>query len=66
MIIEGEPVLMFPVDAKVDAVMPDGTHHYWSTHCRHGNHGLCKRVCKTCSAPCGCREADCPCAGVAG
>jgi hypothetical protein len=21
--------------AKVDVVLPDGTHRYWSTHCRH-------------------------------
>lgn len=32
--------------AKVDAILPDGTHRYWSTHCRHGHHGLCsaKRI----------------------
>lgn len=26
---------------KIDAIMPDGTHRYWSTHCRHGNHEAC-------------------------
>lgn len=20
---------------KIDAILPDGTHRYWSTHCRH-------------------------------
>lgn len=28
-------------DARVDVVMPDGSHTYWSTHCRHGNHEAC-------------------------
>ena len=27
--------------AKVDVILPDGTHTYWSTHCRHGAHGAC-------------------------
>lgn len=27
--------------AKIDALLPDGTHRYWSTHCRHGNHEAC-------------------------
>lgn len=40
----------------VDVVHPDGTHVYWSTHCRHGHHGLCRLTCKHCSAPC-----QCPC-----
>lgn len=31
----------FPDDAMVDAVLPDGTHRYWSTHCRHGRHRDC-------------------------
>jgi hypothetical protein len=26
---------VFPMDAKVDVILPDGTHRYWSTHCRH-------------------------------
>lgn len=26
---------------KVDVIRPDGTHLYWSTHCRHGNHEAC-------------------------
>lgn len=52
---------------KVDAVLPDGTHLYWSTHCRHGRHDDCSATvihrgggevskrpaqCKTCAAPC--------------
>jgi hypothetical protein len=47
---------IFPLDAKVDAVMADGTHQYWSTHCRHGDHNLCKGFCKKCgpAAPCVC------------
>lgn len=32
---------VFPGDAKVDVILPDGTHRYWSTHCRHGHHDLC-------------------------
>ncbi len=28
-------------DYQIDAILPDGTHRYWSTHCRHGNHDLC-------------------------
>lgn len=27
--------------AKVDVILPDGTHRYWSTHCRHDNHDAC-------------------------
>lgn len=50
----------------VDVVHPDGTHEYWSTHCRHGNHEACSATelaagvprrpaqCKTCGAPCRC------------
>lgn len=26
---------------KIDAILPDGTHRYWSTHCRHDNHEAC-------------------------
>jgi histidine triad (HIT) family protein len=37
----GERQWIFPMDAKVDALMADGTHRYWSTHCRHGHHDLC-------------------------
>lgn len=52
---------------SVDIVLADGTHHYWSTHCRHGRHDACKSTelapgvpraaaqCKTCAAPCLCR-----------
>lgn len=25
----------FPAGARIDVVLPDGTHRYWSTHCRH-------------------------------
>lgn len=32
---------VFPGNAKVDVILPDGTHRYWSTHCRHGNHSDC-------------------------
>lgn len=50
----------------IDVVHPDGTHDYWSTHCRHGNHEACSATelapgvarrpsqCKTCAAPCRC------------
>jgi hypothetical protein len=32
----------FPIDAKVDVVFADGSHRYWSTHCRClGNHDAC-------------------------
>lgn len=53
--------------AKLDALMPDGAHVYWSTHCRHGSHDACKAVelapgiprrpaqCKTCASACICR-----------
>lgn len=65
-----EPVRIFPLDAMVDALMPDGNHRYWSTHCRHGHHGACSATtlgdsagnvinrnpsaCRTCGAPCVC------------
>ena len=26
---------------KIDAILPDGTHRYWSTHCRHDRHDDC-------------------------
>lgn len=51
---------------KVDVVHPDGTHEYWSTHCRcSGDHGLCKATTinggprtpsrsKCCDSPCKC------------
>lgn len=49
-----------------DVIHPDGTHDYWSTHCRHGRHEDCAATeaagaprrpsqCKTCAAPCRCR-----------
>lgn len=51
---------------KVDVVYVNGTHRYWSTHCRHDRHDACKAdelapgvprhaaQCKTCAAPCIC------------
>jgi hypothetical protein len=36
-VVEG----IFPRNAKVDVIWPDGTHRYWSTHCRHDRHGDC-------------------------
>lgn len=44
----------FPIGSLMDAVLPDGVHRYWSTHCRHGNHDLCKGACKGCGARCLC------------
>lgn len=53
---------------KVDVVLSDLSHRYWSTHCRHDRHDACAATelapgvprqpsqCKTCSAPC-----ICPC-----
>lgn len=50
----------------VDVVYPDGSHDYWSTHCRHGRCGDCGKTelapgvprqaarCKTCGAACRC------------
>lgn len=32
--------LKFPV-GMADVIMPDGTHRYWSTHCRHDRHEDC-------------------------
>ncbi len=54
---------IFPMDSKADVVMPDGKHRYWSTHCRHDNHDLCKGMCKGCAAPCIC-GCGCGCNGV--
>lgn len=45
---------VFSLDSKPDVVMADGVHRYWSTHCRHGNHDLCKGACKGCAAMCIC------------
>jgi hypothetical protein len=54
------------VTGLVDVVYADGTHRYWSTHCRHGNHNACNATelvpgvprepaqCKGCAAPCVC------------
>jgi len=40
-----EAMWVFPGTAKVDVILPDGTHRYWSTWCRHGdvpgNHEQC-------------------------
>jgi hypothetical protein len=27
--------------AKIDAILADGAHRYWSTHCRHDDHEAC-------------------------
>lgn len=35
-------------------VRPDGSHHYVSTACTHGDHERCWRVCKFCPAECAC------------
>jgi hypothetical protein len=56
----------------IDVVLPDGTHRYYSTHCRHGDHDACCSTvlrddagnvvnrrpasCKGCGAPCSCEE----------
>jgi hypothetical protein len=54
--------------SKADILFADGTHRYWSTHCRHGHHNKCAATsfpgggkrnpsqCKTeeCQAPCRC------------
>jgi hypothetical protein len=54
---------------RVDVVHPDGSHDYYSTHCRHDRHRDCSATeirrgdgvvpkapaqCKTCAAPCVC------------
>jgi hypothetical protein len=51
---------------KADLLFANGTHRYWSTHCRHGHHDKCAATefapgverqpsqCKTCAAPCRC------------
>lgn len=56
---------------RIDAILPDGTHRYWSTHCRHGNHDDCSATelapgvprrpaqCKVCGAPCQCHAPEC-------
>jgi hypothetical protein len=58
------------VGDKLDVVMADGQHLYWSTHCRHERHEKCNATelapgvprvpaeCKTCSAPCICKCHD--------
>ncbi len=58
---------LLTADAKADVLLSDGTHRYWSTHCRHGDHDACDArtlapgvprrpaQCKTCAAPCRCR-----------
>lgn len=52
--------------AKADVVFHDGSHQYWSTHCRHDHHDACAVTelapgiprepaqCKSCGAPCLC------------
>lgn len=36
------------------SIRPDGSHHYVSTYCLHGNHGACRLTCKSCPAECAC------------
>jgi hypothetical protein len=36
-----ESVWVHPSNSKIDVILPDGTHRYWSTWCRHGLHGPC-------------------------
>lgn len=69
-------VWVFSLDAKPDVLFADGTHRYWSTHCRHGDHDACSSTvlcdsagnainrvpasCKQCGAPCRCSAPECP------
>lgn len=51
---------------KIDVILSNGEHIYWSTWCRHDNHDGCKALekapgvprnpaqCKTCAARCIC------------
>lgn len=50
----GMPAHVFPAGSQVDALLPEGVHRYWSTHCRHGNHADCKGSCKICASACVC------------
>lgn len=43
-----EKLLMKPADT------PTAIHHYVSTACHHGQHYVCREVCKFCDAPCNC------------
>lgn len=55
------------IEAKIDIILNDGQHQYWSTHCRHDRHEDCAAVelapgvprspaqCKTCGTPCVCQ-----------
>lgn len=66
-----EAMWVYPGTAKLDVILPDGTHRYWSTHCRHGNHDACSATelapgvprrpaqCKGCGAPCQCPAPEC-------
>lgn len=71
----GSPDTLEPPDPAaggtdmVDVVHADGTHEYWSTHCRHGSHDACAATtinggprkpaqCKICGAPCRCTDCD--------
>lgn len=33
---------LLPEGARADVMLPDGSHTYFSTHCRHGSHQLCE------------------------
>jgi hypothetical protein len=58
--------IVLPPGTLVDYVLPDGSHHYYSTHCRcSGDHDACKATtinggprkpaqAKCCGAPCRC------------
>lgn len=37
----------FPIGTRLDALLPDGTHRYWSTHCRHDRHEDCSATTMT-------------------
>lgn len=32
---------LLPEGASADVLLSDGSHTYWSTHCRHDNHAMC-------------------------
>jgi hypothetical protein len=43
-------------------VHPD-EHEYLSTACLHGEHRLCRQLCKFCGAECTCKECEHPLSG---
>lgn len=38
-------LLLGAFDGKVDVILPDGSHRYWSTHCRHATDDEGHRAC---------------------